>query len=167
MRYRILIKIINEHIKDQERIRGAEIGVWHAPLSMKLLKHERIELLMVDAYAQWSAQRSLVRRLNAVRRSLKITDFAADRRRMMIMSSKQAAELVPDAFLDFVFIDADHKYESVLEDIHLWTPKVRKDGIVSGHDYDHPKHPGVKQAVYESFPDHKVSGEIWYTIKKM
>ena len=42
---------------------------------------------------------------------------------------------VADESLDFVFIDADHKYVSVCEDIREWSKKVRIGGIVSGHDY--------------------------------
>lgn len=49
--------------------------------------------------------------------------------------STDAAKEIVDGSLDFVFIDANHSYESVKEDIEAWTPKVRAGGIVSGHDY--------------------------------
>tara|TARA_B100000424_G_scaffold22296_1_gene15936 strand:+ start:330 stop:875 length:546 start_codon:yes stop_codon:yes gene_type:complete len=39
-----------------------------------------------------------------------------------------------DDSLDFVFIDADHSYESVKKDIELWSPKVRTTGFIFGHD---------------------------------
>ena len=39
-----------------------------------------------------------------------------------------------DDSLDFVFIDADHSYESVKRDIELWSPKVRTTGLIFGHD---------------------------------
>ena len=29
-------------------------------------------------------------------------------------------------------------------EIELWYPKVKKNGIVVIHDYDHPSHPNVK-----------------------
>ena len=50
-------------------------------------------------------------------------------------SSMDGLADVPDESLDFVFIDANHKYEAVKEDIREWSKKVRKGGIVSGHDY--------------------------------
>jgi len=69
------------------------------------------------------------------------------------MTSVEAAKMFKDNALDLIFIDADHKYESVKEDIIAWLPKVRKGGILSGHDYDGEDnmHPGVKQAVDEIF----------------
>lgn len=40
--------------------------------------------------------------------------------------------------LDFVYIDGDHSFETVTEDISKWGKKVRKGGIISGDDYfDH------------------------------
>lgn len=58
---------------------------------------------------------------------------------------------------DFVFIDGDHSYESVKQDITNWLPFLERGGIISGHDYYcHPGEyyfPGVKQAVDELFPD--------------
>lgn len=40
-----------------------------------------------------------------------------------------------DESLDFVFIDADHRFEAITNDIAQWSKKVRKGGIISGHDY--------------------------------
>lgn len=40
-----------------------------------------------------------------------------------------------DNSLDFVFIDGNHTFEYVIEDIAAWEKKVRHGGIVSGHDY--------------------------------
>jgi predicted O-methyltransferase YrrM len=38
--------------------------------------------------------------------------------------------------IDFCFIDGSHEYEDVKKDILAWLPKVRKGGILAGHDYD-------------------------------
>jgi cephalosporin hydroxylase len=48
--------------------------------------------------------------------------------------SVEAAKLYEDASLDFVFIDACHKYEFIKADIEAWSPKVKAGGILSGHD---------------------------------
>jgi predicted O-methyltransferase YrrM len=50
--------------------------------------------------------------------------------------SVEVAKTIPDGSLDFVFIDANHAYEYVVADIAAWAPKVRKGGIVYGHDFD-------------------------------
>ncbi len=39
-----------------------------------------------------------------------------------------------DQSLDMVYIDGNHSYESVKEDIRLWMPKVKPGGWVTGHD---------------------------------
>lgn len=48
----------------------------------------------------------------------------------------------------FVYIDADHRYESVRSDISAWWPYVQHGGILAGHDYM-PEHDGVIRAVDE------------------
>ena len=50
-------------------------------------------------------------------------------------------------FFDFVFIDGDHKFDFVMEDLIGWARKVRSGGIVAGHDYYHFHKSGVIQAV--------------------
>lgn len=49
--------------------------------------------------------------------------------------SEDAARDILDDSLDFVYIDGDHSYDSVMQDIILWGRKVRIGGIISGHDY--------------------------------
>lgn len=55
-----------------------------------------------------------------------------------------------DESIDFCFIDANHTYEFVKKDILAYLPKMKKGGIISGHDYN-MSHPGVIQAVNEIF----------------
>ena len=40
-----------------------------------------------------------------------------------------------DAYFDFIYIDADHRYESTKADLTNWFPKLRKGGVIAGHDY--------------------------------
>ena len=63
-------------------------------------------------------------------------------------TSKAASRKFKDESLDVVFIDLNHSYESVKEDISLWLPKVKKGGYLAGDDY-HENWPGVIQAVNE------------------
>ena len=41
-----------------------------------------------------------------------------------------------DHSLDMVFIDGAHDYESVMTDILSWLPKIKKNGLICGHDYE-------------------------------
>lgn len=79
--------------------------------------------------------------------------------------SLDALDSVPGN-LDLVFIDANHDYASVKEDIERWSQKVRAGGIVAGHDYS-PEFPGVMQAVNECLPNQFEVGDdtVWSTIK--
>lgn len=54
--------------------------------------------------------------------------------RPMVMTSESAARIFKDGILDLVFIDADHSYGSIKQDIELWLPKVKAGGILCGHD---------------------------------
>ena len=49
-------------------------------------------------------------------------------------TSFQAAMRFPNDTLDFCFIDACHTTPMVLADSILWWPKVKKGGILAGHD---------------------------------
>jgi hypothetical protein len=82
---------------------------------------------------------------------------------------------------DIIFIDADHKYQSCKRDIELSLTKMKKGGILSGHDflsYDfvntyteeelnagHGRghHPGVCQAVYDVLGVIPFSQGVWFT----
>jgi len=61
-----------------------------------------------------------------------------DRIKIMKMPSVDAAALIPDHSLDFVFIDACHAEQEVREDIAAWLPKVGTGGVLMGHDIHYP-----------------------------
>ena len=55
---------------------------------------------------------------------------------IMRMSSMEALSDFEDRSLDFVYIDGDHEFPLIAEDFFYWCKKVKKGGIVSGHDYN-------------------------------
>jgi len=61
--------------------------------------------------------------------------------------SHVAAEAVPNWSIDFIYIDADHSHAAALRDLKSWFPKLKKRGIMAGHDYYNGC--GVKSAVDE------------------
>ena len=63
---------------------------------------------------------------------------------------------------DFIFIDGDHRYETVLKDIKLSQELMKKGGILAGHDYTHGDWPGVKKAVDEIFSKINQIDSIWW-----
>lgn len=43
---------------------------------------------------------------------------------------------IPDATLDWIYIDADHSYEGCLRDLELSISKIKPNGFIMGHDYE-------------------------------
>jgi len=48
--------------------------------------------------------------------------------------------------IDYLYVDADHSYESVMADLHAWVPHVRRGGLILGDDYGNDMFPGVQRA---------------------
>ena len=67
--------------------------------------------------------------------------------------------------MDFVFIDAGHSFDDAARDIIEWAKKVRKGGIVSGHDYTHVRG-GVKDAVDGYVKFHSQSLKVIHEAKE-
>lgn len=74
--------------------------------------------------------------------------------------SKDVVDSFQDESLDVVFIDLTHTYEEVKQDIILWLPKVKKGGILSGHDYE-IGWAGVMKAVDEMVPGRTIMENCW------
>lgn len=108
--------------------KGAEIGVAQGYNAMMFLNNiPGLNLLCVDP---WNLQRwdsvfpETVQNLSPYRGASIIRNF-----------SVEAAKQIPDGWLDFVYIDGDHSYEACMADLEAWDPKVRKGGVIAGHDY--------------------------------
>lgn len=80
------------------------------------------------------------------------------------------ANKIQDNSLDIVFIDAEHTFDGVSNDLKIWSQKVKTNGIISGHDYNHPNFPGVKLAVDQWVKDNNhilniEDGYVWWVKK--
>lgn len=84
------------------------------------------------------------------------------------MTSHEASKLYNDDSLDFVFIDAQHTYDSVMDDLKCWYPKTKSGKIIAGHDYGAGPET-VAKAVNEFFGKINVRinvmGPSWIVIK--
>lgn len=75
----------------------------------------------------------------------------------MKMTSREARkELEGKRLFDFIYLDGNHTLEFITEDIIEWRKFVKPGGILAGHDYGVPVHPGVKQAVDNIFRNTRV-----------
>lgn len=61
---------------------------------------------------------------------------ATSRLRCVTLPSVEAARAFPgDCYFDGVYLDADHHYRSVVDDILSWYGKLAPGGVLCGHDY--------------------------------
>jgi len=76
--------------------------------------------------------------------------------------SEDAIDITPNN-LDFVYIDGDHSYKGVIYDIIHYYHKVRKGGILGGHDYVAERAPYCVAAVNQMslFLKEKIHTEHW------
>jgi len=136
---------------------GAEIGVAEGRYSEILCQNiPGLKLIAVD---NWDSYRTTRRTLTNKMTGEELTGerLAPYNATIIKKPSLDAVKDIPDESLDFVFIDADHTYQAVKNDIREWSKKVRKGGIVSGHDYYvFPKsgNRGVIDAVDEYVKEH-------------
>lgn len=86
--------------------------------------------------------------------------------------STNASKLYKNNSIDFVFLDGNHLYKSVIADIDHWLPKIKIGGIISGHDFWNEEHylyqEGVNKAVVEKFGNNITITDdgCWYFEKK-
>lgn len=162
-----------EVIKHQGYRRGAEVGCAKGNTTRYLLGHcpRLLRLYAVDLwtrvpegvgggtqYAGWNFQaikRVFLRRMQPFQRRVVVLEGV----------SWQMAQSVKDEELDFVFIDADHEYQSVVNDIWAWTPKLKPGGMLSGHDTHFE---GVRRALLELIPTYQEVGvdHVWACTKE-
>jgi len=77
------------------------------------------------------------------------------------MTMAEAFDLLPE--LDVIYIDGNHLYDYVINDIELSLKKIKKNGIISGHDYNCTD---VESAVTKIFnKPHKIFSDMSWMIK--
>ncbi len=116
--------------------KGVEVGVYRGKFSKALCTNNpTLELFGVDSwsvygnYSEYEAQ-DLQEAYKAALAETKEYNV-----KFIKESSMDAVKQFDDESLDFVFIDANHDFEHVVADISTWSKKVRKGGLVCGHDY--------------------------------
>ena len=145
-RFEWLAQVINK--KNYKKV--VEVGTGKGTNAKYLLDHCPDIILIEVAYypgeitltcrsADEKAKRMWLRRIKPHRSRVDI----------IAKPSVEAAKKIKDQSVDVVFIDADHAYESVIQDVLAWCSKVKRGGLLCGHDYAHPRFPGVKRAVDE------------------
>jgi predicted O-methyltransferase YrrM len=134
-----------------------EVGSWKGKSTAFLLveawnKSPRIEIYAVDTWlgSEEHAGEECIKNGTLYEEFLANVKPVSRQLVPLRMTSLKGANFFPDQCLDAVFIDAAHDYENVKADISAWMPKVKKGGVIAGHDYM-CGWPGVDRAVAEAF----------------
>ena len=117
--------------------KGAEIGVEQGKYSEVLCKaNPGLKLYCIDAWEAYKGYRDHVRQ-EKLNRFLQITKERLSPYNCEIIKaySMDAVKCFEDESLDFVYIDGNHDFINAAQDIWYWEKKVKKGGIISGHDY--------------------------------
>lgn len=120
---------------------GAEIGVYRGGYSEVLLKGiPGLKLYGIDLWELYPGYRDY-RRSDITEAYTEAVARTKDYNCELIKGwSGEVVRQIPDNSLDFVYIDGNHAYEYTVQDIALWSRKVRPGGIVYGHDFEDWSH---------------------------
>lgn len=121
---------------------GVEIGTHLADYAEYILTHWPGHLICVDPYEHaegyddqavhlWHSDPARIK--DRERAAERLAKFGI-RHQLWVKNSASAASIVQDGTLDFVYIDGNHTYPYVLQDLTLWWSKVKSGGVVAGHD---------------------------------
>ena len=115
---------------------GVEIGVWRGEYG-KILAGNGIKIYGVDPYADYDdlddiygGQKKMDEDYKIATEALKGLDYTIIRK-----PSMEVVKDFADESIDFVYIDGNHSFKYFTEDLWEWSKKVKKGGVISGHDY--------------------------------
>jgi predicted O-methyltransferase YrrM len=145
----------------------AEVGCYTGESTKMFLESGKITLLYaidiwedeMNNFKNYAARRGSDHDFSIVEKTFdeSMKEFNVKKLKMYF---SEALESLPT--LDFIYIDANHDYEFVKDDITNALKKIKKDGLIAGHDYNNET-PGVIKAVNEFFgkPDIIFSDSSW------
>lgn len=122
-----------------------EIGSWKgkssAYMAVEIANSEKsIRFDCIDPWPNWKPDGEYFETNceNLYETFLNNVDPVKDYLNPVRLTSMEAVNNYQDNSLDFVFIDGNHEYEYVFNDIKHWILKVKSGGILAGHDYHYP-----------------------------
>jgi hypothetical protein len=121
--------------------KGVEVGTFQGEFSKEILENWEGTLYMVDVWRELSDKEYLDSSNHGnfengvYHEAMNNIKGLEDRAIMIRASSEISSRIFEDNSLDFVYIDANHAYDYVVQDIDLWYPKVKNGGYLCGHDY--------------------------------
>jgi hypothetical protein len=120
-----------------------EIGVFRGDFSAMILEKNPLYLYLIDPFehnsetygdGQMTTAYSDGNDLRIVRGRFR---FQISNKQIMIQKqySFEAVSTFSDDYFDFIYHDGSHLYKDLKSDLNEWMPKLKKGGIMAGHDY--------------------------------
>lgn len=133
---------LGEFFKEMGFTVGAEIGVYKGDFTTTFLD-AGLTVYAVDPWMPYKdfdieSENRKDRQDFLFRHTQKKLAKYGDKVKFIRKTSMDALDDIPDGSLDFVYIDGNHKFKYVAEDLVEWSKKVKKGGVICGHDYCHP-----------------------------
>lgn len=140
---------------DNKPVRGVELGVFKGINAERFLSMLNVESL--DLVDLWITPDCLKHQFDYVEHERMVREKFKDDKRINIfkIDTVEATEYVDDDYLDFVYVDADHSYEGCKRDMNAWWSKIKKGGVMVGHDYHCCE--GVHKAVIEFLVENNIT----------
>ena len=147
-------------------VKGIEIGVQKGLNSEYILNQLNIEkLFLIDVWDDYNGSDNYYSDKNF---DCVVNKFKNNKKVKIIKNfSVNALKYIPDNSLDFIYIDGNHQYEYVYQDISLWISKLKVNGVMSGHDICLINvRNAVKDFCFNKNIKFKIEIPDWYFIKE-
>ncbi len=142
---------------------GIELGVFKGEFSRSVLEIVKPdELHLIDSwwllygeyYPDWGSYTNYgkLKTKDAYNEMLYNIRKAKEKCKIHVGNDLEILNEFPDDYFDWAYIDSSHEYEHTKNELSLMAEKVKKDGFITGHDWQpDPKHMhhGVYLAINE------------------
>ena len=149
-------------MRDLGYTRGVEIGTntgWSARCWCQ--RNHGMHLTCVDPYSTYSARGSQKKQDSNYEKALAaLKPYNAE---IIRECSLDVVDSFEDDELDFVYIDGDHTFDPVMQDLIRWAPKVQENGLIMLHDYCVFTHAGIIEAVNAYTTCHRI--DPWFVTR--
>ena len=157
--------------------KAVEVGVRDGENALEILKEAKF-LYLVDPYIRceetWETGRKVISQKfqNLCKETMLRRIEPFKNTEFLELTSLEASKRFEGKTFDYIYIDADHTYNNVLDDLKAWYPKLKDNGVLAGHDFQ-DRYPGVIEGVIDFANLHNLkvvyNGDTdwWFKKKKL
>ncbi|MBU2612621.1 MAG: class I SAM-dependent methyltransferase [Nanoarchaeota archaeon] len=166
---RTSVKFARNYFRGKEIV-VAEIGTYKGENALNMLEKLKIKrIYLIDPYEAYgdykedTASKNTDKNFKSAKRRLK---KYSNRTIYIKKFSDEAWKFIPEE-LDFIYLDGNHEYKYVKKDMEIYWKKLKKEGILAGHDISWP---GVSKSFCEFVQEKDLNPNIqamdWWIVKK-